>query len=169
MVTRKEDVGWAFGGGIIAGIVGGAVDSAALLISSVMKHHDTWLVLKGAAAPFIGQRAMRPGFDPFAVFTGLAAHFTVSMIWGVLFALLVFGLSRGSTILAGVLWGFVVWIGMFYVVLPLVGLGAMPKQVPVGAAIFQHVIFGLAVAAGFLPFQRRQPFSQRRVTARNAA
>src|SRR6185295_16375787 len=67
MVTKREDVGWAVGGGIVAGAVGGAVDLIALLISSTVKHMDVWLVMKGAAAPFIGHRAMQPGFDPFAI------------------------------------------------------------------------------------------------------
>src|SRR5206468_1344331 len=124
---------------------------------------------KGAGAPFLGERAMQPGFDGAAVLVGVVSHFAVSIVWGALFALLFYGLSRAATVAAGFLWGFVVWIGMFYVVLPIVGLGDMPSHIPVANAIIEHVIFGIVVALAFLPFQVRilRPFGtgiQRPVT-----
>ena len=41
------------------------------------------------------------------------------------------------------------------VVLPIIGLGQIPTSMPVGQAIFEHVLFGIATAVAFLPFQRR--------------
>ena len=46
---------------------------------------------------------------------------------------------------------------MYYVVLPIVGLGEVARSAPLGMAIIGHVIFGLAVGVGFLPFQRTRP------------
>jgi hypothetical protein len=57
------------------------------------------------------------------------------------------------TMLAGIAWGFVVWIGMYYVVLPLVGLDAMRRDAPVERAIAFHVIFGVMTAAAFLGYR----------------
>jgi hypothetical protein len=128
-----------------------------MLIAAQIKGQDLWPSLKGAAAPFLHERAMQPGFDGPAVVLGVLCHFAVSIGWGVLFAALFYGLSRGATVAAGALWGFVVWLGMFYIVLPLAGLSQMASSEPIAMAIVSHVIFGLAVAVGFLPYQQPRP------------
>jgi hypothetical protein len=43
---------------------------------------------------------------------------------------------------------------MYHVVLPLSGAGELVRNAPVGMSILEHVLFGLAVGLGFLPFQR---------------
>jgi hypothetical protein len=110
--------------------------------------------MKGAAIPLLGERAMAPGFDGTAVLLGLVIHFAISAAWGIVFGLLFQGLSRGATIGAGFAWGFVVWLVMYYLVLPLAGMSEMARSTPIGMAIVSHVLFGLSVALGFLPFQR---------------
>jgi len=70
-----------------------------------------------------------------------------------LFGALIYGQTRGTTLAAGVAWGLVVWVVMGYLVLPIVGLGAMVASQPIGPAIFGHLIFGLVLAVAFLPFQ----------------
>jgi hypothetical protein len=42
---------------------------------------------------------------------------------------------------------------MYYAVLPLAGLAEHARAVPIPQAVLSHVVFGLAVALGFLPFQ----------------
>lgn len=49
----------------------------------------------------------------------------------------------------------------FSVALPVVGAGAVVKMMPVGIAIFEHVLFGLAVGIGFLRFQRARQLPSR--------
>ena len=160
MERTKPRLAYALGGGVVAGIIGGAVIALVMLLATLVKQQDIWLGLKGAAAPFLGERALQPGFDPGAVAVGVACHFAVSIVWGVLFAAVFFGLSRGGTIVAGAIWGLMAWFVMFYVMLPLAGLQQMARQVPAGTAILSHLMFGLAVGIGFLPFQRtRPPFS----------
>jgi hypothetical protein len=146
----------AFKGGVIAGLLGGIVISVYMLIANFSQGRDIWVGMKMAGAPFLGlERAMVPGFEAGPVLLGLLCHFAVSVAWGALFGYLFYGFSRGATLALGLLWGVVVWFGMFYIVLPVVGLAEITKSVPVGAAILEHLVFGLAVAAGFLPFQRR--------------
>ena len=157
--TALAERGRALKGGIVGGIVGGVLVSLYMLFSQIAAGGGVWQVFKGAGAPFLGERAMRPGFDAYAVLVGIGSHFAVSIGWGILFGLLVFGLGRTATLLAGVALGLVAWIGMFYVLLPLLGLGAVAASVPVLAAIAEHVVFGLGVALGFLPFQ--VPLEQR--------
>jgi hypothetical protein len=148
--------GGAFKGGIVAGLVGGLVLSVFLLILNAAGGRDVWMGMKGAGLPFLGERAMRPGFDAVAVGVGVLSHFLVSVAWGLPFGLLFYGLDRARTVVLGVAWGFVVWIGMYYLVLPLAGAGQVARSAPVGMAILTHVLFGLSVALAFLRYQPRR-------------
>ena len=153
---RRRSLSHTLGGGAVAGVFGGLVIELLLLARSAALHGDLWRSLKFGAYPFLGARAIAPGFDAGPVVLGLACHLGVSAVWGMLFALLAFGMSRLATVAAGAIWGVVVWAVMYHVVLPLVGAGRVVKGAPVGGAILEHVVFGLAVAVGFLPFQREQ-------------
>jgi hypothetical protein len=73
---------------------------------------------------------------------------------GLLFALLSYGLNRNATVVAGIAWGIVVWLGMYGLVLPLIGADSFLHATPLVAAVFDHVLFGATVGAAFLPFQR---------------
>ena len=46
--------------------------------------------------------------------------------------------------------------GMFYVVLPIVGLREMAAQAPLGLAIFEHLWFGFFVGVGLLLYRRTE-------------
>lgn len=164
MVHDGRDLRRALRGGAAAGVIAGLVLTAMMTLMSLSKGNDVWYGIKGAAAPFLHQRAMAPGFDAVAVTLGLGAHLAVSMIWGLSFGLVAYGLPRLGTVALGALWGIPVWLGMYYVVLPMVGLGAMVHDAPVSRAVMFHMIFGLALGAAFLPFQRpyaRQVFHPR--------
>jgi len=153
----KPGRGRALGGGVVAGALGGAVIAIAMIIAALSRQEDLWIPLKAAAAPLLGERALQPGLDPGAVALGALCHLAVSIAWGVLFAALFHGLSRPATVVAGAMWGLIVWFGMYYLVLPLVGLEQMARLAPTGPALLSHVVFGLAVGIGFLPFQHPRP------------
>jgi hypothetical protein len=158
MVANSTEAKRALGGGAAAGAIGGAVLAVFMTIMALVRGMDVWsTTFKGAAAPFIGDAATQPGFDAGPVLLGTAMHFVVSIGWGIGFGLLFYGLSRGATLLASLVWGLVVWIGMFWVVLPLAGLSEMAAAAPKSTGILYHLVFGLAVGLGFLPFQRRHP------------
>ena len=144
-------------GGIVAGLIGGAVLSVFMTIMNLASGQDIWVGMKIAGMPFLGERALQPGFDLGAVSVGVLSHVAVSMGWGLFFGLLFHGASRGATVVGGALWGIFVWLCMYYVVLPMVGLAELVQAAPIGMAVFEHVLFGLAVGLGFLPFQRRKP------------
>jgi hypothetical protein len=166
MVARdRNEVGRGVGGGIAAGLMGGLAMAVFMLLVNIAKGADVWVGMKMAGAPFLGQRAMEPGFDLVAVFFGVLSHFFVSAIWGALFGLLAFGLRKSTTILFGLGWGIAVWIGMFYIVLPILGFFEISQASPVGLAVFEHVLFGGVVGLGFLPFQREVPHARAMGTA----
>lgn len=140
-------------GGVVAGSIAAAALTAMMTIMSLARGNDPWYGMKGAAAPLIGERAMGGGFDFAAVSLGLTCHLLVSMAWGLGFAFLFDGMRKGVTLVAGLVWGFVVWIGMFYIVLPMVGLAQMTVEAPVGRTIAYHLFFGLAVAASYVGWE----------------
>jgi hypothetical protein len=149
-------------GGVFAGIIGGLVLSAILVGMAVWEGRDIWQAMKGAGLPFMDERATLPGFDLVPVLVGLAVHFGISIAWGLAFAILFFGASKAGTVALGAAWGLVVWVVMYYVVLQLAGLGEIARATPLGQAILLHVVFGLAIAMAFLPYQR--PRRQREPT-----
>jgi uncharacterized membrane protein YagU involved in acid resistance len=159
-----ERVGGAYRGvgrriaeGAAAGVFGGLVFTAIM----VAVHSDRMLVaLKLAAYPFLGDRVMHSGFDAAAVALGVLCHLAVSIGWGIGFALLVDEFSRAAIVALGAVWGFVVWIVMFAVILPVVA----PKLAEGGGSfgnLLIHVLFGLSVAVGLLPFHREAHEHQR--------
>jgi hypothetical protein len=152
--TTEISRGHAIGGGILAGIVGGIVMDVLMAFTASQRGRDIWPVFKGAATPFLHDRAMRPGFDAGAVALGSALHLGIAIVWGLIFALVAYGLPRSATVVAGAMYGVVVWLVMYFIVLPIAGLGAMAHSAPIVGPLVMHVIFGLTVAVAFLPFQR---------------
>ncbi len=148
-------------GGIVAGVAAGLLLTVLMTGMSLLQGNDVWYGIKGAAAPFLGERAMQPGFDMPAAALGLLTHLAISVAWAVPFAFLTDGLSRAPALLAGAAWGLAVWIGMYYVALPAVGLEAMTREAPLGRVIAYHVFFGVAVAAAFLGYQREEAVTHR--------
>lgn len=150
----RAEWGTAARGGLFAGIMGGLALDIFWLLVAWLNALDAWAPLKSPGAVFLGVRARTPGFDLGALAVGQLTHFAVSAFWGLLFGLLVYGVSKPSTVWMGLLWGLFVCAAMFLVVLPMVGLGGMAQSTPVFNAIVQHLLYGLATAVAFLPFQR---------------
>jgi hypothetical protein len=155
--TRSE---WEriLAGGSVAGVVGGATIALVLVVQAALSLENAWPVLKGASAPFLGAaRAFQPGFDLLPVLLGTFTHFAISIAWSLVFASLVYGVSQRATALLGAAYGLVVWIGMHFVVLPMVGIAEYSRMGSTSMAILHHLIFGAAVGLAFAPFQRIDP------------
>ena len=149
-------IGRRLEGGFLAGLFGGVVLSVFLVFTSLLQSTGVWIPLKAASAPFFGERALAPGFELGVVLVGVLGHFAVAVTWGMLFGLAFYGASKAGALFFAALWGLVVWVGMYHMLLPLLGLSALVHAVPVELAILQHVVFGLAVGFGFLPTQQLQ-------------
>ncbi len=143
---------------VIGGVAGGVAGGLAVLVLGVAQAAinglDAWPALKAASLPLFGARALAPGFEGAPVLVGLTGHFAIATIWAGAFAALAYGLPRAATIVAAFAWGLVVWFGMHVVVLRLIGCYEVVSVTPIGLALFQHLLFGLAMGIGFLPFQR---------------
>jgi len=159
-VHNTDEAGRSLKGGVLGGLIAGIVLSLFMLATNIMNGSDVWVGMKAAGLPFLGERGKLPGFDAVAVVVGVFSHMVVSIVWGTLFGLLFYGLSKTATLVAGLGWGIVVWIGMAYVLLPLLGLGDLMAGMPIGLAMLEHLLFGEVVAIVFLPFQRSIPRRQ---------
>jgi hypothetical protein len=156
MATRAGSRKRAISGGAIAGLIGGMASFVWNGVAN-LRQGMSWPAFRVNGLPFFDpQRIMARGFEFWPDTIGTLTHLAISAVWGILFGLMFRGLSRGLTVLAGLFWGLVVWVCMFYVVLPFAGLPQVVRAMPVGAAILAHLFFGLFVGLGYLPFQRRR-------------
>ncbi len=156
-VAQAGKLGTAAKGGAAAGLVGGGVLWLLGLIGGVVGGLEPWVALKLPAAPFTRDAALAPGFAAGPVLAGIVCHFVLSVIWGVGFGLLVWGLKRSQTVLAGPAFGLLVWATMYYVILPFLGLSELVTLWPLGASVLAHVVFGGVLGVAFLPFQEHVP------------
>jgi hypothetical protein len=151
--TSGAEARQALRGGVVAGIVGGVVLTVFMILMNVMRGDDPYVPMKAAAYPFLGAMVFEPGLSVGPMLLGLVIHLAVSIGWGILFGVLFYGFTKAATLGLSLLWGVIVWLGMFYVVLPLGGAGELARG-PQAIPILQHMLFGLSVGLGFLPFQR---------------
>ena len=150
---KRRDWGHVLAGGLAAGVFAGAVLAVVMLIAAVITGTDPWLSMKAASLPFMGEAAREPGFDLIPILIATIAHFGVAVAWGLLFAALLYGASKSVTMMAGPFYGVLVFIAMFYAVLPAIGLVDFASGTLNWLALLEHAVYGLALAIGFLPFQ----------------
>jgi hypothetical protein len=167
-------------GGAEAGLVSGAVlavtrvlvlaDIAVLILWFAPRHSQAahfakslvWVGLKFPAFPFVGDRALDPGFDAGIVALGLVTHFAGGIAWGILFGLVASGHSRWATILLAILWGLVAGLGEAACLSHLIGGGVLEDW---GLIAFAFLIYGLTLGRTLLRFERRNGWPARRAYA----
>ena len=150
----QQDLGAAANAGAMAGLAAGVALLLGLLALDLFQGQDIWVSMKTAAAPIIGARAFEPGFALGPILLGLVIHLATSAAWGAPFGMICRNMGPNATVGMGLVWGLAVWMGMFRIALPLVGLGEMAGNVPTGRAIGEHLFFGVALAIAFLPYRR---------------
>lgn len=136
-------------GGAIAGLSAGLVMAVVAAIISVFRGDDIWLEAKQIAAPLF------PGFDPMAVgfalgpiVVGTLVHLFVAMALGATFSIvkrriLHLPSDMGVPVLAGLIYGFLIWSLAYFIVLPLVNPALLDMYQP--AFIIQHLIYGVVL------------------------
>jgi hypothetical protein len=131
-------------------LICGTLDIAdALIFYGFRSHVAPKLLLQGIARSLLGKAASTGGL-PTAIL-GLLIHFAIATTWVVLFILIaqrVTWMFR-QPIVAGVLYGFIVYAIMNFVAVPLTRIGARPQ--PTGIALVNAILaivlfIGVAVA-----------------------
>lgn len=145
--------------GAIAGLIAGvAVLAAAILYSWLATPEEAWLPMKNVAATWLGLGALIGG--GWTVVIGLATHFGNSIAWGIVFGLLMsWRRNAAVTVIAGFVWGMVVYLVMTWVTLPGIDptMAARVAVQPIWWWWLLHVIYGVVLGAAWLAVAGRAP------------
>jgi len=146
--------------GALSGLSGGIVMVVfAFALGAIIKG-DPWLILKLPAAPLLGIVALSVDSSAQTLLVGASVHVIVSLFWGALFGFTFYGLKKGVTVIAGLLFGLAVWIPMYYAVLPIVGHQTITSLSPPMWVMVEHLVFGGVTGLVFAWVQR--DFGKRR-------
>jgi len=159
VVTRLPDIAGL--GGAIAGVGGGIAMAVVAAIISQGMGGDIWLESKQIAAVVYGPLAIaEPGFVFGPVVVGTLLHLIVSAVLGALFGIMsrrVLQLTSefGMPLLTGLVYGMVIWMLAYFVVLPAIDSTLMQTYAPV--YLVQHIVYGL-VTGLIYGWLRPQPY-----------
>ncbi len=131
---------------IFAGLAGGAADILTAFV--IYRPASPELILQSVASGLLGPAAFQGGWGAAAF--GLAAHFVLAVIWGVIFILAATQAPAilRRPVLSGLGFGIVVYGVMNAIVVPLSAAPARAAPSPemTGLGLVAHALFGLALA-----------------------
>jgi hypothetical protein len=132
--------------GTVGGLLGGTLMAAFSMSVSMLQGPGMWMPVKLIGGVVLGSRAVnRPGsFDVRPILMGLAVHAVVSVILGILFALLSSRLPPVTLILYGVVYALVIWLVALFLVLPVVDPLLVNNTNPALFAL-SHMMYGLSL------------------------
>jgi len=149
-------------GGAIAGLAGGVAMAVVAALLSASMGQDIWHESKRIAAIVYGPAALaQPGFDLGPVLVGTLIHLIVAALLGAIFGIVTrrwlhLTSDFGTPVLAGLIYGLMIWMVAYFVVLPLLDPALMELYAP--AFIIQHVVYGVVLGLVYmwlrpLPYQ----------------
>lgn len=146
------------GKGVLAGFIATVVLSAVMLLKGMMGMMPEMNAIKMLTA-------MAHGFmnTPAVPIVGWLLHFVIgSVVWGMLFAVLIRHIPGRSSTVKGLVFGTAAWLLMMIMVMPLAGAGLFGLQLGMGAPVATlvlHWVFGAvlgAVYGGFVPVRHME-------------
>ncbi|MGH9836858.1 MAG: hypothetical protein ACREBD_13360 [Blastocatellia bacterium] len=104
------------------GLIAGALDITAAFINSGLRGRSPIWVLQSVAGGWLGRNSFQGGLK--TALLGLALHFFIATMWAAAYCLASLKLHRltRQAVLCGLLYGVVVYLVMYMVVLPLSAL-----------------------------------------------
>jgi len=148
-------------GGAIAGLAGGVAMAVVAALLSASMGQDIWHESKRIAAIVYGPAALTgPGFDLGPVLVGTLIHLLVSAILGALFGIVTRRLLHltsdfGTPVMAGLVYGLLIWMVAYFVVLPVLNPALLDVYTP--AFIIQHVTYGVVLGLVYM-WLRPEPY-----------
>lgn len=134
--------------GFFAGFIAGAVLGAILMLKDLAVGHPAWGGLRGVGAIFLGRSAAGDRFETVSMALGLAAHFGLSLAFGLAFGLVAFCWQRATVVWASAVWGLLVYSFMAFVALPQVS-PAMALGELSFLSVTLHLAFGVVLGASY--------------------
>ena len=175
MNVREIENKWILGGiaGVVAGIVLGMWEMIVEAIRSVALGGSFWGSLSThagfwSAPQFIGATVVRslqtsrnPNFDFAPFILGMMGHMMNAVILGLFFAAFAYAITRslGGLLVAGMMYGAVIFAIMWWVVVPAVD----PAMQEVNGFWFfvGHLMYGGVLGLVVAPRRQRVPFTRR--------
>lgn len=141
MEDTRGTVSWP-GIALRAGLVAGALDIVAAIITNTLRGSTPMRVLQSVASGLLGRRAIDGGWPP--ALLGLVLHFAMMLIIAGIFCVLASRMAwtRRQPLLAGAIYGVAVYAVMNLVVVPLsafpVKLSYPPSTLAIGLTV--HIV-----------------------------
>ena len=148
-------------GGAIAGLAGGVAMAIVAALLSASMGQDIWHEPKRIAVIVYGPAALAsPGFDPGPVLVGSLIHLLVAALLGAIFGIVTrrwlhLTSDFGTPVMAGLVYGLLIWMVAYFVVLPLVNPVLLEVYAP--AFIIQHVVYGVVLGLVYM-WLRPEPY-----------
>jgi len=148
-------------GGAIAGLAGGVAMAVVAALLSASMGQDIWHEPKRIAAIVYGPTALAAaGFDLGPVLLGSLLHLFVSALLGAIFGIVTrrwlhLTSDFGTPVMAGLVYGLLIWMAAYFVVLPLFDPALLEVYPP--AFIIQHVTYGIVLGLVYM-WLRPQPY-----------
>jgi len=148
-------------GGAIAGLAGGVAMAVVAALLSASMGQDVWHEPKRIAAMIYGPAALASsGFDLGPVLLGTLLHLLVSALLGAIFGIVTRRGLRltsdfGTPVMAGLVYGLLIWMAAYFVVLPLLNPTLLDVYPP--AFIIQHIAYGVVLGLVYM-WLRPQPY-----------
>lgn len=138
---------WA---GIIAGFVFLMLE---MLMVPVFGGGSPWGPPRMIAAIVLGKGVLPPPatFDLGIVAVAMVLHFVLSIVYALIFALVVHRLSLGPALAVGAAGGLILYLVNFYGFTAIFPWFAMARN---WISIFAHIVFGVAVAGVYVPIRK---------------
>ena len=121
---EQLDVRWVFAQGILGGLAAGVVFGVAEMVAMVLHGHSVYTWIQLVAAIFFGNQVLGSGqITPQVLLVAIGTHLALSATYGIILALLAaVGLAATASarplLLAGMIWGVVLWFLNFFVIAP---------------------------------------------------
>ena len=153
-------------GGAIAGVGGGLAMALTGALIAALLGHDLWLESKQIAVIIYGDAALaQDGFVLGPVVVGTAIHFLVSALLGALFGIVSHRLLHlttdfGLPVYSGLMYGLVLWVVNYFLILPLLNPALTETYGP--SFLIQHVVYGMVTGLLYIGL-RPKPYQERRM------
>lgn len=138
---------------LIAGLIAGILDITSAILITLYYHGSVTRMLQGIASAAIGKSAFEGGTSTAAL--GLGFHFLIAFIWTIVFyvASRKIGFLTAQPVIAGILYGVVVYLIMYLGVQPLAGLHPKFGLLTTSRAVLVHIFcVGLPIALSIKRF-----------------
>lgn len=151
-MTRSSQIDWkaATWAGIIAGLVFLVLE---MFMVPVFGGGSPWGPPRMIAAIVLGEGVLSPPatFAPGIVAVAMVLHFVLSIVYALIFALVIHRLGLGAALALGAAGGLVLYLVNFYGFTALFPWFAMARN---WISIFAHIVFGMAVAGVYVPIRK---------------